>query len=101
MNPQPTIGAEKGASKGRQIYTDLMNRTRFADPETMLLSPRAFDHDIEQTNSMLRSLSVGDIDGFVGKAERLGIAKDQAQLAVRDTAALGAIIMQLGVVFSW
>ena len=89
--------------KARGTYIELMRKTGFAAPETMLLSDRAFRnaHDHDEVRGVLRALSVGDIDDFVAKAERLGITKDQAQLAARDTAALGALVMQLGFVAGW
>lgn len=55
----------------------------------------------DRVPAMFRSLSVGDDDSFVKQAASLGFSIDQARHAVRDTAALAAIIMQAGADASW
>jgi uncharacterized protein YidB (DUF937 family) len=51
--------------------------------------------------TMLGSLASGNLDEFVTNAQNLGIEKQQATRAIHDTAALAAIVMQVGMVDSW
>jgi hypothetical protein len=83
---------------------DLVNKSGFADPKPMLLSKTAMDNLKSQpgsSNTMLQALADGDLNEFVTRAQALGISKSQAQLAIRDTAALAAIAMQVGQMDAW
>jgi hypothetical protein len=83
---------------------DLMNNSGFADPKPMLLSKTAManlERDPVSSNTMLKALAAGDLDGFVSRAQAIGISKSQAQLAIRDTASMAALVMQVGMPAAW
>lgn len=95
---------DNSEDKARGPFIKLMEESQFANPNKMLVSDRALkkaasDHD--EVRDVFRALAVGDHDDFISKAERLGISKDQAELAARDTAAFAALVIQIGYVASW
>lgn len=72
--------------------------------DTMMVAGGAVNsasRDPKKVNGMLQALASGNTDDFVNQAKALGLDPKQAQHAVRDTAALAALVVQFADVACW